>query len=97
MIAEIQVLPTPAGTAREPYANIDAAIAVIQSSGLVHEVGALGTTVEGHPDEVWPVLRRAHEACLAAGARGVITVVKLAEGADDGGPGIDDLTGKYRR
>ena len=97
MIAEIQVLPTPAGDAARPYANVDAAIAVIQAAEVVHEVGALGTTIEGRPDEIWPLLRRVHEACLAAGAHGVVTVVKVAEGADDGGPGIDDLTGKFRR
>lgn len=96
MIAEIQCLPTPPGTSKDRYAHVDAAIGEIQSSGLDHEVGPLGTSVQGRPDSVWPLLRRVHEACLASGATGVVTVVKLAEGAEDAGPTMDDLTGKFR-
>jgi uncharacterized protein YqgV (UPF0045/DUF77 family) len=99
MIAEIQVLPRPAGTDASRYAHVDAAIAVLRASGLAMEVGALGTTVEGPADEVWAVLRRAHDATLASGAEGVITVIKLAEGAADGpdsGPSIDELVGPHR-
>lgn len=99
MIAEIQCLPTPAGTAESRYAHVDAAIAVLRASGLRMEVGPLGTSVEGPPDEVWPLLRAAHEACIEAGATGVVTVVKVAEGAADGpdsGPGIDDLVSAHR-
>jgi uncharacterized protein YqgV (UPF0045/DUF77 family) len=79
MLVEIQCLPTPAGTPDDPHAHVEAAIAVIQASGLKYEVGALGTTLEGEPDEVWPLLRRIHEACLAAGAEREITLVKVAE------------------
>ena len=50
MIAEIQVAPSPAGTAENPHAHVEAAIAVIQASGLRYEVGALGTTLEGDAD-----------------------------------------------
>ena len=53
MIMEIQVLPTPMGTADEPYAYVDAAIAAIAGSGLAYEVGALGTVVEGEADDIW--------------------------------------------
>lgn len=97
MIAEIQVLPSPPGTSEDRYAHVDAAIAEIQASGLRHEVGPLGTSIEGGPDEVWPLLRRVHEACLGAGADGVVTVVKVAEVAAGTEPlGIDDLVGKFR-
>ncbi len=68
MIAEIQVAPSPPGTADDPHAHVEAAIAVIQASGLRYEVGALGTTVEGEADEVWATLRAAHEAMGAARA-----------------------------
>ncbi|PFG35841.1 uncharacterized protein YqgV (UPF0045/DUF77 family) [Flavimobilis soli] len=96
MLAHIQVSPRPAGTADQPYAHIDPAIAVIQDSGLVHEVGAMGTTVQGSPDEVWALLRRVHEATLAAGARGVTSHIKVGQGADDDGPTIEDLVAKFR-
>lgn len=52
MIAEIQCLPDPAGVPGQDYRNVDAAIAVIAASGLDHEVGALGTTLQGQPDQV---------------------------------------------
>ena len=78
MIAEIQVAPSPAGTADDPHAFVEAAIAVIQASGLHHEVGALGTTLEGDADAVWATLRAAHEAMLAAGASSGISHVKIA-------------------
>ena len=96
MIVELQVLPTPSGTPEDRHAHVEAAIAVIQDSGLHHEVGPLGTSLEGPPDQVWDVLRRAHEATLTAGADRVISVLKLAQGADDAGPAMDDLTRKFR-
>jgi len=84
MIAEIQVLPTPSGTPEQAYAHVDAAIAVIQAAGLAYEVGPLGTWVEGPPDALWPLMRAVHDAALHAGARSVVTILKLAEGAEGG-------------
>ena len=95
MIVELQCLPSPAGVDGEPYRHIDAAIEVIRASGLAYEVSALGTTFEGEPDTCWRVLRAAHEACLTAGAERLVSVVKLAEAAG-GGPGMGDLTHKFR-
>ena len=96
MIAEIQCLPDPLGTPDDPYAHVDAAIAVIERSGLRYEVGALGTTVEGEPDQVWPLLRQVHEACLAAGAEGAVAVIKVAQASGPDQPTIVGLTGKFR-
>ncbi len=97
MIVEIQVVPDPSGDPDQPYRHVDAAIAVISSSGLAYEVGALGTTIEGPPERVWPLLRAVHEACLASGARRVLTYVKLADWADeDAAPSASDLTAKHR-
>lgn len=97
MIAEIQCLPQPLGTPADRYAHVDAAIAVIETSGLAYEVGALGTTVEGPPERVWPLLQAVHGATLAAGANAAVTVIKLAEaGADGEQPTIAGLTDKFR-
>lgn len=97
MLVEIQCLPQPAGTDDAPYAYVDAAIAVIADAGVRSEVGALGTTFEAPPDDAWPLARRVHEACLAAGATSVVTIVKLAQSAA-GAPDltIDALTGAHR-
>lgn len=97
MIVDIEVIPQPLGTAESRYAHVEAAIALAQASGLHYEVNALGTTIEGPPDDVWPLLRGMHEACLEAGAEHVITVCKIAEHATaETQPSMDDLTGKFR-
>ena len=97
MILEIQVLPNPPGTPEDRYRRVEAAIAVIAASGLRYEVDALGTTVEGAPDAVWPLARRVHEACLEAGAQSVVTVIKAAQPADAAQQStIASLTSKFR-
>lgn len=96
MIVEIQCLPNPPGTPENRWQHIEAAIAVIEGSGLKYEVGALGTTIEGEPDALWPLVRRVHEACLQAGARSLVSLVKFEQAVGDDAPTIDSLTGKYR-
>ena len=92
MIAEIQVAPSPPGTAEDPHAHVEAAIAVLAASGLRYEVGALGTTIEGDDDAVWATLRAAHEAMLAAGATAGISHLKIASVNRT----MDSLTAKFR-
>jgi uncharacterized protein YqgV (UPF0045/DUF77 family) len=92
VIAEIQVAPSPPGTAENPHAHVEAAIAAIRASGLRYEVGALGTTLEGEDDAVWATLRAAHEAMLAAGATGGISHLKVASVNRT----MDSLTHKFR-
>ncbi|WP_138758245.1 thiamine-binding protein [Modestobacter altitudinis] len=92
LIAEIQVAPSPPGTPGDPHAYVEAAIAVIQGSGLRHEVGALGTTLEGDADAVWATLRAAHEAMVAAGATGGLSHLKVATVNRT----MDSLTAKFR-
>jgi uncharacterized protein YqgV (UPF0045/DUF77 family) len=97
VIAEIQCLTTPRGTAADPYKHIEAAIAVIERSGLTFEVDALGTTIEGDPDAVWATLRQAHDACIASGADSVVTILKVAQARPEAPQSsIASLTGKFR-
>ncbi len=97
MIAEIQCLARPPGTPDNPYKHVEAAIAVIQNSGLKFEVGALGTTVEGEPDKLWSLLRHIHEACLESGTDGLVSVIKVSQSADPARQStMDSLTGKFR-
>lgn len=97
MIMEIECLANPPGVLDDRYRHIEAAIAVIQRSGLPYEVDALGTTIEGEPDELWPLLRAVHEACLEAGADSVVTVVKVAQTSSRLPPAtMAGLTGKFR-
>lgn len=97
MIVEIQCLAFPPGTPEDPWRHIDSAIAAIQASGLPYEVGALGTTIEGEPDRIWPLLREVHEACLRSGTQGLVTVIKVEEtGNGRTQPTVASLTGKFR-
>jgi uncharacterized protein YqgV (UPF0045/DUF77 family) len=92
VIAEIQVAPSPPGTADDPHAFVEAALQVIAASGLHYEVGALGTTLEGEADEVWATLRAAHDAMLAAGATAGLSHIKVATVNRT----MDSLTHKFR-
>ncbi len=97
MIAEIQVVPRPAGTPDNLYKHVDAAIAMIQASGLKYEVHGLGTTVEGPPEKIWPLLQAVHQATLAAGAERTLSIIKVSSAAQAGGPRVDDLVRKFRK
>jgi uncharacterized protein YqgV (UPF0045/DUF77 family) len=93
VIAEIQVLPSPAGNDDAPYAHVDAAIAALRHSGRLRvEVGALGTTIEGSPDDVWTAIRAAHDATLRSGAASCVSVIKAYSGASS----FDDLVTAHR-
>lgn len=97
MLVEIQCLPSPAGSPRRPYAHVEAAIAEITAAGLTYEVGALGTTVEGPSEALWPLLRRVHEAGLHAGAEAVVSQIKVASHADDAtAPSLHELVDPHR-
>lgn len=96
MIIEIQCIPTPIGSDDDRYANVHAAIQVVESSGLAFEVGPLGTTVEGDPDDLWPLVRRVHEATMAAGATSCISVLKIAESRSEDASTMASLTSRYR-
>ena len=97
MIVEIQCLPSPPGNEERRWAHVEAAIAVIRGSGLAHEVGPLGTSLEGEPDQLWPLLRRVHEACLAAGADGLVSVIKVEQARRaEAQPTMQDLVREFR-
>ena len=96
MLAEIQVSPRPAGDERGPLSHIDAALELIQASGLAHEVHALGTVVEGPPEEVWALLRQVHDIVLTHGAESTASIIKVHQRRDETGPSIADLVTRWR-
>jgi uncharacterized protein YqgV (UPF0045/DUF77 family) len=95
---DIECIAHPPGTLEDYYKHIDAAIAVVQQSGLRYQVNALGTTVEGDPDALWALARRVHEACLESGADSLLTFVKFEQTRDPADqPTMDSLTAKFRQ
>ncbi len=81
MIAEIQVIPRPVGTADNRYKHVDAAIAVIQASGLKYEVHGIGTVIEGPPEQIWPLPQAAHHSTLEAGSERTLSIIKVSNSA----------------
>lgn len=79
VVAEFSVVPAVEGSLR-PY--VKTAVAEIEKSGLKHEVGAMGTTLEGELDEVLEAIKKAHRAVLAAGANRLVTSIKVDERRD---------------
>jgi uncharacterized protein YqgV (UPF0045/DUF77 family) len=88
---------SPLGIEGDYYQHIESAIAVIEQAGLTYEVGALGTTVEGEPDEIWALSRAVHETTLLSGADSCVTIIKVAQSrlVEDAAT-IDSLTSKFR-
>lgn len=97
MIAEIQVIPRPVGTPEDRYKHVDAAIAVIQASGLKYEVHGMGTVVEGPSEKIWPLLQAVHQATLEAGAERTLSIIKVSSGSQPGGARVEDLVRKFRQ
>ncbi len=92
MVMGIQVMPQ----ADDVYGVVDRAIAAISASGLPYEVTPLETVVEGELDELMEAAKAAHRACLEAGARSVITHIKLAERAQGEELTSADIMSRYR-
>ncbi len=76
------------------YPTVEAAIALVESSGLVYEVGALGTTVEGQLSELVDLVKAMNDAVIEHGAVSVISQIRFYLGQDD--ISMDTLTSKFR-
>lgn len=87
----VQVLPLT----EDALPSVDRAIAAIAASGLRYEVGPLETVIEGPFEQALAAAKAAHLACIEAGVPHVVTIIKIADGAQ-GGHTIDEKTAKYR-
>ena len=73
----LQVLPL---NAPDALAAVDAAIAVIQDSGVSHEVGPMETTIEGDSlRELLGIAERAHSAAVELAGGSVQTNIRMIE------------------
>jgi uncharacterized protein (TIGR00106 family) len=55
---------------------------ILRDSGLVHELTAMGTIIEGELDEVLSVVRKMHESPFRDGAMRVSTLIKIDDRRD---------------
>lgn len=73
--ASIQIVPL--GGEEHYLTYIDAAIAVIQESGLKYMITPMETVLEGPKKRVMAVLEQAREAAMSAGASELLVNIKL--------------------
>ena len=73
--ASIQILPIV--TDKHPYEWVDEAIAVIQQSGIKHEVGPFATVLEGTYEEVMAVIQHVNEYLLSKGCSEWISNIQV--------------------
>ena len=91
VLAEFSVTPMVEGEMK-PF--VDSAIREIEKAGLKHEVGPVGTTVEGDLDRVLDAIKHAHQAVLNTGADRVVTEIRIDE--KKGGLTMEDEVKGYR-
>lgn len=88
----LQILPS--ATEIHPYALVDKAIEVIANSGITYTVTPFETVMEGGYDEIMAVVKQAQEACYEAGAKSLMTYIKIQSSLTD--VSIDDKMEKYK-
>ncbi|MGD6801426.1 MTH1187 family thiamine-binding protein [Rossellomorea vietnamensis] len=92
-LVSIQIIPkTKNGEDVIPY--VDAAISVIEESGVKYEVHPLETTMEGDLTELMKVIEKMNEKMIELGSRNVISQVKILY--QPNGISMDQLTEKYK-
>lgn len=92
-LVSIQIIPkTKNGEDVIPY--VDAAISVIEESGVKYEVHPLETTMEGDLTELMNVIEKMNERMIEMGSRNVISQVKILY--QPSGISMDQLTEKYK-
>ena len=91
--ASIQIVPKCATD--NFYQSIDAAIRVIQASGLKHIVTAMETVVEGSYEEVMEVFKQAQQASLDYGAEELAVNIRLHQ-RKQGEVSFEEKTAAYQ-
>jgi len=91
--ASIQILPVVQD--KHPYEWVDEAIAIIQQSGIKHEVGPFATQLEGTYEEIIQVVNNVNEYLFSKGCNEWIcsTQIQIRSGSDITG---EEKTKKFR-
>ncbi|PXW86098.1 uncharacterized protein (TIGR00106 family) [Streptohalobacillus salinus] len=92
-LVSIQIIPkTKNGEDVIPY--VDAAIAIIDQSGVKYQVNPLETTMEGELSELFAIIEKMNDEMVAQGCKSIISQVKVVYKPE--GISMDTLTEKYR-
>lgn len=74
MLAHVAIFPTDQG--ESVSAHVARVVALIADSGLGYKVTAMGTQIEGEPEEVFDLIKRCHLE-MRAHAKRVYTTVAI--------------------
>ncbi|TXL64390.1 thiamine-binding protein [Cerasibacillus terrae] len=92
-LVSIQIIPkTKNGEDVIPY--VDAAIAVIEESGVKYQVNPLETTMEGDLTKLLAIVEKMNQKMTEMGSTNVISQVKILY--QPSGASMNKLTEKYR-
>ena len=81
IIADVSVVPLGVGTSVSAY--VKKAVKALDASGLKVLHGPMSTSLEAKTvDEVFSAVKKAHDAVIAAGAKRVVTTLKLDDRRD---------------
>jgi uncharacterized protein (TIGR00106 family) len=82
-MAVVFVSITPLGTGTPSVSRYVAGVEkILRGTGLVNQLTAMGTIIEGDLDEILKVVRRMHEHPFTQGAVRVSTLVKIDDRRD---------------
>ncbi|MEP0766858.1 MAG: MTH1187 family thiamine-binding protein [Fimbriimonadia bacterium] len=82
-MALMEISVVPVGTASPSIGDyVAAAHRVAVQSGLPYVLGEFGTVIEGEPAELLALAARIHAAPFEAGAKRVVTTIKLDQRMD---------------
>lgn len=81
MIVDVSIVPVGTGNASVSR-YVREAIGILRASGLKHQTGPMGTSIEGDWDAVLDVIRQMHEACFRLGAGRLMTTIKIDDRRD---------------
>jgi len=82
-MAVVFVSITPLGTGTPSVSRYVAGVErILRGTGLVNQLTAMGTIIEGDLDEILEVVRRMHEHPFTQGAVRVSTLVKIDDRRD---------------
>lgn len=81
-IAELSIVPIGTkSTSLSTY--VATCLGVLQESGLMYEVHAMGTIIEGDLKALFEVIMKMHEVPFEAGALRVVTSIKIDDRRDN--------------
>ena len=80
VILELTLIPIGVGTSLSQY--VAACERIITEAGLVHQLHANGTNIEGEWEDVLSAVRRCHETLHAMGVPRISSVVKIGTRSD---------------